>query len=125
MSDYLESVSPSQRSRIEGTLDARGGGGRAHDECSGDLIAHYAGQYPIWVFLEVVEFGVLVDLWRYCSGRWGERGMRDEHYVLTSVKALRNACAHNLCANAHNECYRRLSVMSSLSRLTGSEACTT
>ena len=101
MSDYLESVSPSQRSRIEGTLDARGGGGRAHDECSGDLIAHYAGQYPIWVFLEVVEFGVLVDLWRYCSGRWGERGMRDEHYVLTSVKALRNACAHNLCAFAH------------------------
>lgn len=95
VSDYLESVSPSQRSRIEGTLDARGGGGRAHDEYSGDLIAHYAGQYPIWVFLEVVEFGVRVDLWRYCSGRWGERGMRDEHYVLKSVKVLRNACAHN------------------------------
>ncbi len=95
VADYLESVSPSQRFRIEGALDARGGSGRAHDEYSGDLIAHYAGAYPIWVFLEVVEFGVLVDLWRYCSGRWGEQSMRDEHYVLKSVKALRNACAHN------------------------------
>lgn len=95
VADYLESVSPPQRSRVEGALNARGGRGRAHDEYSGDLIAHYAGAYPIWVFLEVMEFGVLVDLWRYCPGRWGEQPMRDEHYVLKSVKALRNACAHN------------------------------
>ena len=95
MSDYLESVGSAQRFRIEGALDARAGRGSAHDEYSGDLIAHYAGAYPIWVFLEVVEFGALVDLWRYCSERWSEQSMRDEHYVLKSVKALRNACAHN------------------------------
>lgn len=47
------------------------------------------------MFLEVTEFGVLVDLWRYCAGRWSEQEMRDKHYVLKSVKALRNACAHN------------------------------
>lgn len=93
--DYLESVSSYQRARIEGALNARGRDGRAHDEYSGDLISHYHGSYPIWVFLEVVEFGVLVDMWRYCSGRWGDQAMRDEHYVLKSVKALRNACAHN------------------------------
>lgn len=95
VSDYLASISERQRSRIEGALAARGGEGRAHDEHSGDLIAHYAGGYPVWVFLEVTEFGVLVDLWRFCAGRWGEQEMRDEHYVLKSVKALRNACAHN------------------------------
>ncbi len=95
VADYLGSISPRQRSRIEGAFDARGGDGGAHDEYSGDLIAHYAGAYPIWVFLEVVEFGVLADIWRYCSGRWGDQAMRDEHYVLKSVKALRNACAHN------------------------------
>lgn len=95
VSDYLASIGERQRSRIESALAARGGEGRAHDEYSGDLIAHYAAGYPIWVFLEVTEFGVLVDLWRYCAGRWNEQEMRDEHYVLKSVKALRNACAHN------------------------------
>jgi abortive infection bacteriophage resistance protein len=93
--DYLGSISPRQCSRIEGAFDARSGDGRTHDEYSGDLIAHYADTYPVWVFLEVVEFGVLADMWRYCAGRWGEQVMRDEHYVLKSVKALRNACAHN------------------------------
>ena len=95
VSDYLASISSRQRTRIEGAFKARGGEGRTHDEYSGDLIAHYAGEYPVWVFLEVTEFGVLVDLWRYCAGRWSEQEMRDKHYVLKSVKALRNACAHN------------------------------
>lgn len=95
VSDYLASISPNQRDRIEGAFAARGGEGHAHDEYSGDLIAHYAGGYPVWVFLEVTEFGVLVDLWRFCAKRWGEQEMRDEHYVPKSVKALRNACAHN------------------------------
>lgn len=95
VADYLESASPRQRARIEGALGARGGSGGARDEYSGGLISHYAGSYPVWVFLEVVEFGVLVDMWRYCAGRWGDQTMRDEHYVLKSVKALRNACAHN------------------------------
>ena len=111
VSDYLASISSRQRTRIEGAFKARGGEGRTHDEYSGDLIAHYAGEYPVWVFLEVTEFGVLVDLWRYCAGRWSEQEMRDKHYVLKSVKALRNACAHSLCAFAHKLCYRRLSVM--------------
>ena len=47
VSDYLASISERQRSRIEGALAARGGEGRAHDEYSGDLIAHYAGGYPV------------------------------------------------------------------------------
>lgn len=94
VADYLASISPSQRSRIEGSFKARAGF-PPRDEYSGNLIAHYAGQYPVWVFLEVVEFGILTDLWRYSAGRWGIQSMRDEHYVLKSVKSLRNACAHN------------------------------
>ena len=41
-SDYLASISSKQRTRIESALRARGGNGRAHDEYSGDLIAHFA-----------------------------------------------------------------------------------
>ena len=28
--------------------------------------------------------------------------MRDDYYLLQSAKGIRNACGHNLCANAHN-----------------------
>ena len=95
VTDYLQAINPRQRSRIENALEVRGRDNRAHDEYSGNLIAHYFGAYPVWVFLEVVEFGVLVDMWRYCADRWCDQEMRNEHYVLKSVKALRNACAHN------------------------------
>lgn len=95
VSDYLASISSKQRTRIEGALKTRGRDGRAHDEYSGDLIAHYAGGYPAWVFLEVIDFGAFADLWRYCASRWDSNEMRAQHYVLKSVRALRNACAHN------------------------------
>lgn len=95
VSDYLASISSKQRTRIESALRARGSNGRAHDEYSGDLIAHYAGGYPVWVFLEVIDFGTFADLWRHCASRWDSSEMRSQHYVLKSVRALRNACAHN------------------------------
>ncbi|WP_281702599.1 Abi family protein [Cryptobacterium curtum] len=95
ISDYLGSLSPRRRDYLEASLNARGGSGGAHDEYSGNLISHYAGEYPIWVFLEVVDFGTFADLWRFCALRWADKQMKSEHYVLKSVKALRNACAHN------------------------------
>ncbi|NPD30387.1 hypothetical protein HLV37_00590 [Eggerthellaceae bacterium zg-1084] len=58
-------------------------------------IAYYAGGYPVWVFLEVIDFGTFADLWRHCALRWDSSEMRAQHYVLKSVRALRNACAHN------------------------------
>jgi abortive infection bacteriophage resistance protein len=95
ISEYLNSLSPRRRDRLEASLNARGGSGGAHDEYSGGLISHYAGEYPIWVFLEVIDFGTFADLWRFCALRWADKQMKSEHYVLKSVKALRNACAHN------------------------------
>ena len=61
------------------------------------LIAHYQDAYPVWVFLEVCEFGTLVDFYRFCADRWDDRAMLDQHYILKSVKAIRNATAHNCC----------------------------
>lgn len=95
VSDYLSSLNPNRREHLERSFGARGGSGGARDEYSGGLISHYAGSYPVWVFLEIVEFGTFADLWRFCALRWSDRQMKSEHYVLKSVKALRNACAHN------------------------------
>lgn len=98
VADYLAELTSRERSRIKGALDWRARPGDARDEYSGDLIAHYQERgYPLWVYLEVVEFGKFKDLWRYCASRWNDRRMLIEHYTLKSVGALRNAVCHNRC----------------------------
>ena len=83
------------RPRVEHGLSARAGADERHDTYTGDLIAHYLSGMPAWVLLEVVDFGTFADFWLFCAERWGDERMRQQHYVLKSVKALRNACAHN------------------------------
>jgi len=96
--DYLASIGHERRSRLLGSMRRRAEEGDLHDTFTGDLIAHYrdAG-YPLWVFLEVVEFGTFNDLWLFCARRWADETMEREHYVLKSVKAMRNASMHNNC----------------------------
>ena len=83
------------RPRVERGLSARASADERHDTYTGDLIAHYLDRMPAWVLLEVVDFGTFTDFWLFCAERWGDERMRQQHYVLKSVKALRNACAHN------------------------------
>lgn len=97
VTEYLEGL-PKRGERVTVALSRRGVLGDYHDEYSGDLIAHYEQQgYPLWVFLEVVEFGRFCDFWLFCAKRWNDKRMFDYHYVLKSVKALRNASCHNSC----------------------------
>lgn len=90
VSDYMASLAPAERSRREAEM-AR----LRRDEYSGDLQRHYAGEMPIWVFLELVSFGTVTDVYRFCANRWGDRSMLREHYLLRSAKGVRNACAHS------------------------------
>lgn len=66
-----------------------------HDRYSGGLVRRYDGSYPVWVFVELISFGGFIDFYRFCALRWGDKGMRREHYLLKQVKAVRNACAHS------------------------------
>ena len=102
--DYLHtSLNHKGRNSIEGGLKSRGADGDTHDEYSGDLIAKHLGQdehldrMPVWVFLETIEFRRFTDFYLFCAERWADEQMLQQHYVLKSVKALRNACAHNSC----------------------------
>lgn len=97
VTEYLEGL-PKRGERVTVALSRRGVFGDYHDEYSGDLIAHYEQQgYPLWVFLEVVEFGRFCDFWLFCAKRWNSQKMLIEHYTLKSVKYLRNAVCHNSC----------------------------
>ena len=62
------------------------------------IIRHYGGTgYPIWAFLELIPFGRFNQLWRFCAGRYDDKDMRDDYYLLQSAKGIRNACGHNNC----------------------------
>lgn len=56
---------------------------------------HPIGEMPAWVFLELSSFGAFADFYLFCANRWGDSGMRDEHYMLRRANSLRNAAAHS------------------------------
>ncbi len=96
--EYLSGKNHKLRNHVTGNMEGRSKKGEKFDEYSGDLIAHYLNKkMPVWVFLEIVEFGVFNSFYLFCAERWEDEGMRQEHYVLRSCQALRNACAHNSC----------------------------
>lgn len=100
VADYFARNEVKGSTRLASTLKTRSAGGKYPDEYSGDLISHYSdhlGAISDWALLEVVDFGSFADFWLFCANRWDDKGMLEVHYVLKSVKALRNACSHNAC----------------------------
>lgn len=100
VSDYIGHLRSTGNTRMISSLKTRSASGRYPDAYSGDLIAHYSddlGGLAIWTLLEVIDFGCFADFWLFCANRWNEKKMLKEHYVLKSIKCLRNATAHNSC----------------------------
>lgn len=63
----------------------------------GDLVSKYNGEYPIWVFVEIIPFGRLIKFYKFVADKLQDRKMIDEAFMLMDVRELRNACAHNNC----------------------------
>lgn len=63
----------------------------------GDLVTKYDGEYPIWVFVEIIPFGRFTKFYRFVANKLQDKKMMDESYLLMDVRELRNACAHNNC----------------------------
>lgn len=97
VADFMESQGGRYRGYIERDLRARMTAEVEGDLYSGRIIGHYREAMPVWAFLEVVTFGTLLAFYLFCSERWGEADMREEHYVLKGVKAVRNCCSHGSC----------------------------
>lgn len=91
LSDYLAALNHGDRNRREGELRRL-----QNDAYLGLLVSRYPiGEMPAWVFLELSSFGAFADFYLFCANRWGDSGMRDEHYMLRRSNALRNAAAHS------------------------------
>lgn len=62
-----------------------------------EMTQKYHDDYPVWVFIEIIPFGRLVNFYMFLANKIGDKKMIDEAYLLKNVRELRNACAHNNC----------------------------
>lgn len=53
--------------------------------------------FPAWELVEVISFGRFIHFYKFCADRFNDRRMRNDFYMLQSIKGLRNGCAHNNC----------------------------
>ena len=97
VADFHANLNHAGRNAIQGAFDRRSRDDEGHDTYTGDLIARYRPDMPAWVFAEALDFGTFLTFYKFCAERWEDAVMLQEHYVLKSVKALRNATAHNHC----------------------------
>lgn len=92
MQDYMASLDEDRRRYIENEI-AR----HENDPYCQGVAPKRKGALPIWSFVEVVSFGTIVGLVRFCGKQREDTRMLADYYVLRSIKSLRNACAHNSC----------------------------
>lgn len=97
VADFMQAQRSAYRNSIVRNLKSRSDDAEGFDVYTGSLIGHYREALPVWVLLEVVPFGTLLAFLLFCAQRWNDKAMEDRHYELTSVKAVRNCCAHQSC----------------------------
>lgn len=52
---------------------------------------------PVWELVEAIPFGRFIHFYNFCGNRFNNKQLRDDFYLLQSIKGLRNCCAHNNC----------------------------
>ena len=94
---FIESYSKDNNGKVTNSLKDE------IDKCNaspytGWILGEYPKyDFPIWAFLEVISLGSFNHFYKYCADHFNDRAMKDDFYLLQSVKMLRNACAHNDC----------------------------
>lgn len=92
IADFIAQLSAGQRRILNDELQRN----RANTYC-GALIQKYEPNYPIWVFVELIPFGRLISLYKFCAERFGDETMLRTYYLLRDCRELRNASAHSNC----------------------------
>jgi len=63
----------------------------------GGIIRKYDGEYPVWAFIEIIPFGSFIHFYGFCADKLNCADIKDDFFLLTTVKSLRNAAAHSNC----------------------------
>lgn len=62
-----------------------------------DLYSKYISDMPIWVFIELIGFGLFIRFFQFYAQRSGDTDMINFCYHLMTIRQVRNAAAHNNC----------------------------
>ncbi len=92
IADFIAQLSSAQQRILNDELQRN----RSNTYCGG-LVQKYAPSYPIWVFVELIPFGRLISLYKFCAERFGDPAMVRMYYLLRDCRELRNASAHSNC----------------------------
>ena len=92
----------------------------------GGIIAKYDGCYPVWAFVEIIPLGSFIHFYGFCANRFDSKELNDDYFLLTNIKKLRNAAAHNNCIihdmgaqdSKHKTNYKVIQSLSSISKTT-------
>lgn len=92
IADYLDSLSHDDRRYRERELETN-----SRSIYSAKLYVRYREDMPVWVFSELISFGLLIDFVRFCGSRWQDPKLDRRYFDLKFVKSLRNCFAHGSC----------------------------
>ncbi len=101
--DYINNLSETQYSILKGELERCKNSiycsdlTKSYDIILPNYPCNSFLKIPLWVFLEIIPFGRLVDFYRFCSSRFNNKKMGKMYFMLLQSKELRNACAHSSC----------------------------
>ena len=90
--DYINSLDDSHKNNFESEISRN----RRSIYCK-DIIEKYEGNYPVWVFIEIISFGKLVGFYHYFANRFSDKEMKYDYYGLLTCKKIRNTSAHSNC----------------------------
>lgn len=122
VSDYFNILSEERRKVLLSELKRSQSSVYCHDLYEKYLSDSKDAIIPVWVFMELVPFGSLIDFYKFCSERYNDKTMKDTHYLLKTCKSVRNAVAHNNCMlndlrPSRNKLNPNRSLLKALSRL--------
>lgn len=66
-------------------------------EYTSKLYNKYKLNIPIYVLLEIIPFGKFINFYMFYANYIKDKKMKNEFYLLSDCKKLRNAIAHNNC----------------------------
>lgn len=91
-SEFMDSLSEEQKKKLLKEISRN-----ENSVYCGDIFDKYKGNFPMWVFLELIPFGRLVSFYGFCADRYSDKKMRRKYYMLKTCKDIRNASAHSSC----------------------------
>lgn len=94
--DFLKDADKSEGTSRYKTLIEELRRNKKNPYCGG-IIIKYEDCYPVWAFIEVVSLGSLIHFIRFCADELDNKSLRDDAYLLLTIRELRNAAAHSNC----------------------------